>query len=212
MYHTIKVKNKVIMRFYKKTKKVDFSISNYDKNKKYTSDINYLVKQKQDYVDLIYIFKHKGKYSTEIFANEGNKNTYNGCAEYNFESLEEWGNKRFDFSIDDYDIMDKLNLESMSHKDLEFKAKNREKLSFKFKSDAKIKISSIDLKLEKEDKEIKKVTKYYMGNNNLDIDVIFNKKGKYILNIYYYNLSPDKKNNSFESLRYYPIVSFDAKE
>ena len=43
--------------------------------------------------------------------------------------------------MDDYDIIDKLKLESISHKDIEFKAKNREKFSFKFKPDSKIYLS-----------------------------------------------------------------------
>ena len=130
--HTIKVKNKTIIRLYKKVDKVAFSIHLDEENKKNTSDMKYLVKEKKDYVDLIYIFKHKGKYSTSIFANDGSTNTYDNVIEYNFESLDEWGNKRFDFSFDDYDFMDKLHLESLSHKDLKFKAKNREKLTFNF--------------------------------------------------------------------------------
>ena len=93
---------------------------------------------------------HKGKYSTRIFANDGSVDTYSMIVEYNFESLEEWGNKRFDFSFDDYDFMDKLQLESLSHKNLEFKAKNREKLIFKFNPDSKIKIKDVELQLDDE--------------------------------------------------------------
>ena len=40
---------------------------------------------------------------------------------YNIESLEEWGENTFDFSIDDYDWIKKF--EFMSHKELEFKYK-----------------------------------------------------------------------------------------
>ena len=100
----------------------------------------------------------------------------------------------------------------MSHKENEFIAENREKLSFKFKPDAKIKINIISLKLENENNTIEKVTKYYMENNNLDIEVIFNKKGKYTLYISLYDFSSDENNKKLESLRYYPIVNSDAKE
>ena len=46
--------------------------------------------------------------------------------------------------------MDKLQLESISNKDLEFKAKNREKLTFKFNPDSKIKIKDVELQLDDE--------------------------------------------------------------
>ena len=177
-----------------------------------TDDIKYLVKEKKDYIDIIFIFKHKGMYSTLIFANENETGNYKSIVEYHFDSLEEWGEKLFDFSMDDNDIMDKLKLENMSHKDYEFIAENREKLSFKFKPDAKIKINSVSLKLENDNNSIEKVAKYYMENNNLDIEVIFNKKGKYTLYISFYDFSSDEKNGKLKSLRYYPIVSSDAEE
>ena len=175
--------------------------------------MKYLIKEKKDYVDLIYIFKHKGKYSTGICVNDGSVDIYSMAVEYNFESLEEWGNKRFDFSFDDYDFMDKLQLESISHKDLEFKAKNREKLTFKFKPNSKIKIKDVELQLDDDNYvPIKNVTKYYTNNKNLDVEVIFNKKGKYILDISYLNLNSKEKNNYSKHLIYYPIVESDSKE
>ena len=153
-----------------------------------------MVKEKKDYVDLIFIFKHKGKYLTNICSNDGSSNAYNRIIEYIFESEEEWGDKRFDFAIDDYDIMDKL--EYLSHKDLEFEAKNREKLSFKFKPDSKISVSSILLRYEEEEEVQEKLIKYYSKGLNLDIDVIFNKKGKYTLSLYFKDLSLNNKEYS----------------
>ena len=93
-------------------------------------------KENIDYVDLILIFKYKGKYSANIYANDGTNGKYHMVVKYFFNSKEDWKNEVFDFSMYDYDIMDKLKLEYLSHKDLEFKAKNRETLSFKFKSDS----------------------------------------------------------------------------
>ena len=86
----------------------------------------YLVKEKKDYVDVIFIFKHKGKFAAEIGVGDGKKkhSVYSTVVKYNFESLEEWGDKRFDFTMDDYDIINKLQLESLSHTDFEFEAKN----------------------------------------------------------------------------------------
>ena len=212
-YHTIQVKNKTIIRFYKKVDKVAFSISMDSEKKRDTKDMKYLVKDKKDYVDLIYIFKHKGKYSTRIFANDGSHNTYDAIMEYKFESLEEWGNKKFDFSIDDYDYMDKLQLESVSHKDLEFKANNREKLTFKFKPDSKVKIMGVNLELDDDKYDlIKNVTKYYLKDKQLDVEVIFNKKGKYKLYLKYLDLNSKEENNCIQRFTYFPIVASDAKE
>ena len=208
IYHTIQVKNKYIIRFYKKAEKVKFLIDVYDENKKETDDMQYLVKEKKDYVDLIYIFKHKGKYSTGIYANDGTQNMYDSVVQYNFESLEEWGDKRFDFSMDDYDTLDKFKLESLSHKDFGFKAKNREKLFFKFKPNSEITIDSVTLKFEDKYEIIKNVTKYYKNGTNVDVEVIFNKKGNYKLLINCLDLNTNKN----KSLIYYPVVESDAEE
>jgi hypothetical protein len=74
----------------------------------------------------------------------------------------------------------------MSHKELESKSKNREYLSFKFKPDSIIRIKSIKLSylgLDRKETSINNnVLKYCISNNNLDIDAIFNKKGKYKIN------------------------------
>ena len=206
VYHTIKVKNKTIIRFYKKVDKVSMLIKIYDENEEKTDEVKYYVKEKKDYVDLIYIFKHKGKYSTKIYTDD--ESSYVNVVEYNFESLEEWGDNRFGFSMDDLEIKDKLQLESLSHTDLGFKAKNREKLSFRFRPDSNIKIKSVELKLEKQN--IKNVTKHYMNGKNLDIEVIFNKKGKYVLWIEYLDLNIDTIYS--KDLLYYPIVEKDAEE
>ena len=115
--------------------------------------------------------------------------------EYNFESLEEWGNKKFDFSFDDYDYMGKLQLDSLSHEDLELKAKNREKLSFVFKPDSKIKIKDVDLIFDDDNFDsIKNLTKFFLKNKKLDVEVIFNKKSKYKLYLNYLDLNSKEKN------------------
>ena len=206
IYHTIQVKNKYTIRFHKKSEKVKFLNNVYDENKKETDDIKYMVKEKKDYVDLIYIFKHKGKYSTGIYANDGTQSMYDCVVEYNFESLEEWGDKRFDFSMDDYDTLDDFKLESLSHKDFEFKANNREKLFFKFRPNSEITIDSVTLKFENE--RIENVTKYYKKGTNVDVEVIFNKKGNYKLLINCLDLNT----NDNKRLIYYPIVESDAEE
>ena len=212
LYHTINVKNKTIIRFYKKKEKVAFLINLNDAEDNNTEDVKYLLKDQKDYVDLIFIFKHKGKYSANIFANDGSNSSYDAMSKYYFESEKEWGDKKFDFSMDDYDIMDKLHLESLSHKDFEFKANNREKLYFKFKPDSKIYIRRVNLSFEDEYDNIKRVTKYYMKDNNLEVEVIFNKKGKYKLSIDYFDLSLNDDNLIMESLANYPIVSTNAKQ
>ena len=111
--------------------------------------------------------------------------------------------------MDDYDIINKLKLESISHKDIEFKAKNREKISFKFKPDSKIYLSAVFLSSDNEDDTQEDVTKHYKDGLKLDIDVIFNKKGKYELRLFFKDLSV---NNEEIELIYYPIVDTDAKE
>ena len=133
---------------------------------------------------------------------------YDCVVEYNFESLEEWGDKRFDFSMDDYDTLDDFKLESLSHKDFEFKANNREKLFFKFRPNSEITIDSVTLNFEDKSERIENVTKYYMKDTNLDVEVIFNKKGKYKLSINCLDLNT----NDNKSLIYYPIVESDAEE
>ena len=209
-YDIIKVKNKTKIRLYKKIDKVKFSISFYEaKNvEKETYDAKYLKKEKKDYVDLIFIFKHKGKYLTNIWANDGSSDSYNLIAQYTFESENEWGDKIFDFNMDDYDIMEKLNLESMSHKDIEFKAKNREKFSFKFKPNSNFSLYIISLTFDDEKEEQENVIKYYWNDLNLDIDVIFNKKGKYSLYLNFKDLFLNEDHSFF----YYPIVAIDEKE
>ena len=208
IYHTIQVKKKYIIRLYKKIEKVGFLFHLYDKNEKETEDIKYLVKEKKDYIDLIYIFKHKGKYSTKIYANDDKSNVKDHLIEYYFESLEEWGEKLFEFSMDEYEIMDKLKLESLSHKNFEFKAKNIEKFFFKFKPNSGIIMDKVFLEFEGEFDYLENVTKYYMKDSNLEVEVIFNRKGKYRLIIYCLDLHSDES----KKLTYYPIVESDLQE
>ena len=63
--------------------------------------------------------------------------------------------------------MEIFKCEFISHKELEFKAKNQEKLI------------------------IKNILKYYLNNKYLDVDIIFNKKGKYKLTIQYHDNSEE---------------------
>ena len=114
--------------------------------------------------------------------------------------------------MDDYDIKEKLNLEYLSHKDLEFKAKNRETLSFKFKPDSQFYLFGIELYYDEYSKEEKTVKYFMKDKNNLDIDLILNKKGKYKLIIYYYDLPLYDENRTKKELIYYPIVDSDSKE
>jgi len=211
IYHTIKVKNKTIIRFYKKKDEVKFCQEFYDEKNNKTIDIKCLVNDKKNYVDLIYIFKHKGKYSVEIYANEKNKNINNYMVTYYFESEEEWGEKIFGFSL--VDMMDKLECEYISHKNIEFEAENREKLSFKFKPDSNISVDSVNLYFDGQYNKIMKVVKYYLKNKQLDIDIIFNKKGRYKIVIYFYDNSSSKNTLlDYNDLTYYAIVKSDAKE
>ena len=211
IYHTIRVKKKIYLRFYKKAKKYEFTLDFYDENGKDTHDVKYTQKENEEYVDLILIFEHKGKYRAEVFAKVGSAKTFPWIAQYIFESEEEWGNELFDFTMDDYDVMNKLGLEYMSHKDLTFKSKNNEKLSFKFKPDSKIAIRGIDL-IFNDYEYLYNQIKYKINDKNLDIDVIFNKKGKYKITIYYYDSSLNKDDRDEEEINYYPIVELDAEE
>ena len=126
----------------------------------------------------------------EIYGTAKVGKIYEPMVTYNIESQEEWGDdKRFDFSMDDYDWMEKFKCEFISHKELEFKAKNREKLSFRFKPDSYINIESITVTIDGKGSSIKNILKYYLNNKNLDVDIIFNKKGKYKLTIQYHDNS-----------------------
>ena len=211
IYNTIKVKKKIYLRFYKKTKKYEFTLDFYDESGNKIDDVKYTQKENEEYVDLILIFEHKGKYRAEVYAKAGSTKTFPWIARYIFESEEEWGNELFDFTMEDYDVMNKLGLEYMSHKDLTFKAKNYEKLSFKFKPDSKIAIKSIDLSFNTYEFLYNQI-KYKINDRNLDIDVIFNKKGKYKITIYYYDSSLSKDDRDEEEINYYPIVESDAEE
>jgi len=130
---------------------------------------------------------------------------------YYFESEKEWEEKIFSFSLDD--MMDKLECEYISHKNIEFEAKNREKLSFKFKPDSNISVDSVNLYFDGQYNKIMKVVKYYLKNKQLDVDIIFNKKGRYKIVIYFYDNSSSKNTLlDFNDLTYYAIVKSDAKE
>ena len=49
-------------------------------------------------------------------------------------------------------------------------------------------------------------------DKDVDIDVIFNKKGKYQLIISYNDMSIREDKRKLESITYYPYVESDAKE
>ena len=101
----------------------------------------------------------------EIYGTAKVGKIYEPMVTYNIESQEEWGDdKRFDFSMDDYDQMEKFKCEFISHKELEFKSKNREKLSFRFKPDSDIKIESITVTIDGKGSSIKNILKYYLNN------------------------------------------------
>ena len=51
-----------------------------------------------------------------------------------------------------------------------------------------------------------------MKDKKLDVEVIFNKKGKYKLKINYLDLNSKENNNYDKYLTYYPIIASDAKE
>ena len=196
IYNTIHVKKKIDLRFYKKVKKCEFSASFYDENGnelKEDDGFKYTQKENEDYVDLILIFKHRGKFRGEIYATDGSTKTYQWMARYTFESEEEWGNEIFDLTLDDYDFMNKIGLEYMSHKDLVFKAKNYEKISLKFKPDSKYAIDDVDLQFDNQCLCLVQQVKFKITDKKLDIDVIFNKKGKYQLTISYYDSTLKKR-------------------
>ena len=103
-------------------------------------------------------------------------------------------------------------MEYISHKDLEFKANNREKLFFKFKQESKISIENAFLKFADENKYLKKVTKLSKKDNEVEVEVIFNKKGKYQLCISYNDMSINEDKRKLEDINYYPYIESDAKE
>ena len=214
IYNTIQVKKKIYLRFYKKAKKCEFSLNFYDRsgNEVNDNDVNYTQKENENYVDLILIFKHRGKYKANVYASDGSTKTFPFIAQYIFESEEEWGNELFDFTMDDYDFMNKIGLEYMSHKDLVFKAKNYEKLTLKFKPDSKFAIHDADLVFDNQHEYLDKQIKYKITGKKVDIDVIFNKKGKYKLTIAYYDSTLKKDERGIEEIIYYPIVESDAEE
>ena len=211
IYHTIQVNKKIYLRFYKKVNKCEFSLDFFNESGKETNDVKYTQKETEDYVDLILIFKHKGKYRAETYVKDDSKDSFPWIAQYFFESEEEWGNEIFDLTMDDYDIMNKLKLEYMSHKNLIFKAKNNEKITFKFKPDSKIAIDSVELKFG--DYEVlENQVNCDLNDKNIDINLIFNRRGKYKLTIYYYDMSIQKDDRLEEELIYYPFVESDAEE
>lgn len=79
-----------------------------------------------------------------------------------------------------------------SLKNIIFNAKNREKMNFKFKPGSDIIITDVSLFNvvdELPGDKIGRVVKYYIKDKNLDIDIIFNKKGKYKIQIIYFDNS-----------------------
>ena len=70
---------------------------------------------------------------------------------------------------------------------------------------------------EKSGDEIQNSIKYFIKDKNLDIDMIFNKKGKYKISINYFDKglfdgTRENLQKCFKSINYYAIVESDAKE
>ena len=159
---------------------------------------------------------------------EDSPNTYKCMASYLFECEEEWGNEDFNFPIElseynEHAFEEKyadFKCKECSVKNNVFNAKNTCKLNFKFKPDSDITIIKINLYNvveERAEDEIKNSVKYFVKNKNLDIDIIFNKKGKYKISINYFDKSLfDGKKENIEKcnkdINYYAIVESDAKE
>lgn len=91
--------------------------------------------------------------------------------------------------------------------------RNKEKLSLKFNPNSDLIINHIDLYNvieERTDVKINKVLKYFVKDKNLDIDIIFNKKRKYKIKIYYLDFSlfdGTKESIKFNYINYYEVLN-----
>ena len=195
--------------------------------------------ERKDYYEIHFIFNHKGKFKAFLLASDKveekcfNKyyTLYERIAAYEFECQDKWGNEPFNFPIElreaenglFSDRYKEFKYEKSSHENNVFTTGNNEKMEFIFKDDSAIIITDIKLYNvinEEKGEEIKQTLKYFEKDKNLEIKIIFNKKGKYKLDIEYFDKDMfNKFNNERTSalvcqklITYYPIVESDAKE
>jgi hypothetical protein len=111
------------------------------------------------------------------------------------------------------EILENFECENISHKDISFNAKDKEKLIFKFKKDSNIFIKDIELfllpNLDQDSKiKLKNQLKYIISKNNLEIDAIFNDKGNYNIKIIFMK----KDTYFFKEINYFPKKIEDSKQ
>ena len=225
----LETKSKLHLKFIKKKPKIEMNFRVYNGEGTENKDIKCLIQKRKDFIDIYYIFNYKGKYKTYLYAMDVEAGeSYECVAYYEFQCEEEWTNGNFDFPIEvrelyDYDfkeIYENFKVKESSHKNIIFNAKNKEKINFKFKPDSDIIIAYViltDVVEEHPGDKIERVVKYYLKDKNLDIDIIFNKKGKYKINIRYFDNSlfdgtEESMKKCLKYIFYYAVVETDAKE
>ena len=228
-YYYIKTKKNLLLRFNKRKPNISLTFRVYNGENIENRDIKCRIIERKDFIDIHYIFKHKGKYITYLYANDKDRNnSYECIANYEFECEEEWGDENFEFPIESKELnnhsfeekYEDFKFIECSVKNNVFNAGNSQKLNFKFKPDSHIIITDIKLysvENEKSGDEIQNSIKYFIKDKNLDIDMIFNKKGKYKISINYFDKSlfdgtRENLQKCFKYINYYAIVESDAKE
>ena len=227
IYYNPKVGNKYTFRFFKKSNKVELLIKlDYLINNVYQhgEECKYLVKKRKDYIDIVCLFKLKGKYKLDIYGKDETKKLYESLVTYYPECTQNSNMKNFDFQPEDYElqndtfdeILNNFKCDSISHKEISFKAKQKEKLSFKFKKDSDIFISDVEIYyyVDNENKaKLEKEIKYIIFKKNLDIEAIFNKKGKYNICISYSDESiQNSEYTPIKKINYFPYKEEDEKQ
>ena len=201
IYKLVKTKNKLVIRYDKKKPDINLKCRVYNVNSDENKDIDCVLIDRINYYEIHFRFKINVniKQNYILFVKKNNDGTpkfYELIAQYDFECEEEWGEEPFNFPIELRESEKgkfskryaEFKCEKSSHKNNIFTAGNNEKMEFIFSKDSDIIITDIKLYNvinEHKDEEIEQALKYIVKDKNLDINIIFNKKGKYKLDIYY---------------------------
>ena len=183
-----------------------------------------LIQYRKNYIYFILLFQFIGKYKFKIFGSykdDENDPIYKYLTSYHFICNTNLDYINFFFEPEDLElqyntfdeILENFECENISHKDISFNAKDKEKLIFNFKKDSNIFIKDIELfllpNLDQDSKiKLKNQLKYIISKNNLEIDAIFNDKGNYNIKIIFMK----KDTYFFKEINYFPKKIEDSKQ
>ena len=211
IYQNITVKNRHTFRFFKKKEITDDiylypSLYFYEKKK----DEPYLVKSAEDHVDIDYIFNKKGKYKLNLFGMINKK----GCAQkLLFESYFQCDNdspkqyKRFPIDEEFAVLLKKKKIFSDQfykyYKSCDTLFENtivKNKYTIRLYNNKKVEDISLNLNIFDDQKEdyisINNSTSIKKEKDFTDLELTFNKKGKYLLYVFI-KASSSQKNHEY---------------